>query len=100
MTTDLERAVEAARRLLTGMIDREGDDTNLVARALLDLMEWRAIETAPRYYTAVLGFQATEGEHQGRMAVVWWNDRVWRCADYPGLWPTHWLPLPLPPTKG
>lgn len=32
---DMEKALEAARRLLDGVIDREGEDTSLVARALL-----------------------------------------------------------------
>src|SRR5688572_13094731 len=49
------QAVEAARRLLEGIIDRDGSDTMTVARALLSLsareddarQEWQTISTAP-----------------------------------------------------
>lgn len=60
---------------------------------------WQPIETAPKDGTAIFGYQATPGEYEGRIAVVWtWSEgRLWSCADYPGLRPTHWLPLPAPP---
>lgn len=49
MSADKE-AVEAARRLLDGVVDRVGSDTIAVARAFLSLAEraeWRPIEEAP-----------------------------------------------------
>jgi len=69
---------------------------------LRSLTEWRPIETAPRDGTRVLGYQGSEGDHKGRVALVWrWNDGkpFWSCADYPGLQPTRWLPLPPPPNE-
>jgi hypothetical protein len=74
------------------------------ARALLahpapDAGGWRFdMENAPRDGTAILGCQ----RDIGRMAVVWrWeNDRHWKCADYLGMQPTAWMPLPPPPHGG
>lgn len=97
MTTDLERAVEAARRLLTGVIDNEGDDTNRVARALLDLMEWREIGEARKDGTRVLGYfpNLEPGYHDTAFVE---RLGIWASRDYP-VQPTHYLPLPPPPVE-
>jgi len=63
--------------------------------------EWRPIETAPKDGTAVLGFQATPGDHENRMAVCWRYGKpetpLWMGEG--GLMPTHWMPLPKPPAS-
>ena len=64
---------------------------------------WQPIETAPKNKT-VLGFQATPGDWENKMAVCWHyrlsygpKDGVWIGEG--GLMPTHWMPLPEPPVS-
>jgi len=63
--------------------------------------EWKPIETAPKDATAILGFQATPGDHENRMAVCWRYGKpetpLWMGEG--GLMPTHWMPLPKPPAS-
>lgn len=60
--------------------------------------EWQDMSTAPAD-KEVLGFQATRGDHEDRMAVCWAiiSDAgpFWMGAG--GFMPTHWMPLPAPP---
>lgn len=102
---DLAKLTEQARaNAITGTLM---DDPLLSALSelarLRALTEWRFdMENAPRDGTPVIGYQATEGDHKGRMATVWrWDDGkpFWTCADYPGLQPTAWLPLSPPPKQ-
>jgi hypothetical protein len=60
--------------------------------------EWLPIETAPQDGTEVLAFMPGFG--LGQM-VLYWMDEYWReKANCMGLKcpPTHWMPLPAPPT--
>lgn len=70
-------------------------------------MEWQPIETAPRDGTHIL--VATEGT----IGLVWWEDYAvelydgvgWRdhgdmgWGGMIGAEPTHWMPLPDPPSS-
>lgn len=65
---------------------------------------WRDIASAPRDGTEIL--LATDN---GFMFVAFYDDtpgnrtHVWQTADgvcYHRDLPTHWMPLPLPPTNG
>ena len=64
-----------------------------------DMGNWQLIETAPTD-KEVLGFQATRGDHEDRMSVCWAiiteKGAFWIGAG--GLMPTHWMPLPAPPS--
>lgn len=56
--------------------------------------EWRPIETAPKDGTTILVF------HNGSMWTVLWSDvQEWHDANDYGYTPTHWMPLPKPPTR-
>jgi hypothetical protein len=70
------------------------------------MSEWQPIETAPKDGATILGFA------DGDMAVVKWyqEDRIpeggyWSltvCGAYAESgewWPTHWQPLPEPPSS-
>lgn len=64
------------------------------------MSEWQPIETAPRDGTRVL----LCGDPGNPEVVIGanWNDIVTpNCFHVPGWgywWPTHWRPLPAPPT--
>lgn len=63
---------------------------------------WQPIETAPTDGTPILAFMPTYYQGKGGQAVVLWMD----YSDRPGWYsavasihePTHWQPLPAPPT--
>lgn len=61
---------------------------------------WQPIETAPKHYKPILGCDPSMGYE----AIVVHNGREWECLSfnsYPlgvGFYPTHWHPLPEPPT--
>jgi hypothetical protein len=86
-------------------------------------MSWQPIETAPRDGTKVLGYCIANGIPY--IDVIWWRGNVprvcptrewhddpgyvWRSAEtdastrgwsetLPNPGPTHWMPLPSPPT--
>jgi len=74
-------------------------------------MEWRPINTAPKDGSWILAFDPDEDG--GLIRVVHWSDALWTkegedwvtdalgpCPDVMELTgATHWMPLPLPPTK-
>jgi hypothetical protein len=69
-------------------------------------MSWQPIETAPRDGTRILVYDPSESEGGPVLAAywsdsVWWQDAwmVWDCrSDGWQVSPTHWMPLPSPPT--
>ena len=72
----------------------------LAALSAGEQMGWKPIETAPKDGTSILGFQATPGDHENRMAVCWRYGKseapLWMGEG--GLMPTHWMPLPPAPS--
>lgn len=67
-------------------------------------MHWQKIEAAPRYDGSVI-WAYTDGE-QARMrwlvtpdGDLWvWDDEALQDVDPDPVQPTHWMPLPPPPT--
>lgn len=70
--------------------------------------DWEAIETAPKTGSdmgavPILGFCPDEPTTD-RVRVIWWEPKIgggqwYDDRDIPGaVIPTHWMPLPLPPT--
>jgi hypothetical protein len=62
------------------------------------MTEWQPIETAPKDGTRVLG-----ADHQA-VEIIYWADGYWYNQSVEiSLWrvfpPTHWMPLPEPPTS-
>lgn len=64
---------------------------------MLERAGWLPIESAPRDGTPVLVFQDCNGEPE--YSVGYFNDyhQKWTDGEYT-LDPTHWMPLPPPPT--
>lgn len=64
-------------------------------------MKWQSIETAPRDGVVILAWDGTSTE------CVFFDDEIkgwvasWGCNPSYGALskPTHWMPLPKPPTK-
>lgn len=73
---------------------------------------WQPIGTAPKDGTRVLIYDPDDDYYLNRsilpeptIYVCFWNDyhEYWVEAEgerYSGFKPTHWMPLPEPPTKG
>lgn len=71
------------------------------------MSEWQPIETAPKDGTSFIAYTAEEGvdffhwqDLSPSDAPVGWRDsfiNVYREGDPRG--PTHWMPLPPPPSK-
>jgi hypothetical protein len=64
---------------------------------------WQPIETAPKDGTAILGFWAGDVINERNYALTLYRTGSWWDADrgreeYGE--PTHWMPLPAPPTGG
>lgn len=61
-------------------------------------MEWQPIETAPKGYAVVLLADAKGNVGQGhRQNITRPNGWCWQATMYE-CEPTHWMPLPTPPT--
>ena len=60
--------------------------------------KWQPISTAPRDGTNILIFEADEGT-EGTVRIARWRDDTiptgWTGSEHA---PSHWLPLPLPPS--
>jgi hypothetical protein len=61
-------------------------------------MNWQPIETAPKDGREILG--AVGQSYQGGVVVIQWSDGLDAWLDWDrDFWePTHWMPLPAPPT--
>lgn len=61
--------------------------------------EWKTMETAPRDGTTILGGWSDDGH---REIIHWEGEGGWRGDAsgfwHPDNWPTHWRPLPAPPS--
>lgn len=116
MTKDslIEELVKALEGLLkhAGIADAAPEDVDWedrqaerIARAALSRAraaqseEWQPIETAPKDGTPILGTDE-DGE---QYVIEWWpkgarQDGFYECGDLLRA-PTHWRPLPSPPSK-
>lgn len=73
------------------------------ADAIIALSDWQPIETAPKDGTPVMLFARSKLATAPAPVVGWMIDGEWiECCFAPnrpvGLVPTHWQPLPEPPT--
>lgn len=76
-------------------------------RLEMDMGEWRPIETAPKDRTRILAYQGKVPDDETPQIMIWIGDRwviAWDHSDLlevggpNGYEPTHWMPLPDPPT--
>jgi hypothetical protein len=73
--------------------------------SLLTDSVWRPIESAPRDGTPVLAYFAARFNHDAAMDVVQYQGGRWYCVNtiHADEWtiesPTHWTPLPDPPSE-
>ena len=64
------------------------------------MMEWKDIESAPKNWTQIVAHDTATGTSH----VTWWDGRKWYDPDNhyysetEPFYPTHWMPLPPPPT--
>ena len=66
------------------------------------MSEWKDISTAPRDGTWIMVYWPTMSIGMFPFTVFW--DEGWEPAsnyarDYGEVYPTHWMPLPKPPTE-
>jgi hypothetical protein len=125
MTHPHERALEAAARAIADYryLNFERNSDFLVAHARAAVTAyiaeagdgWMPIETAPKDGTRVMlwmepmndaRFKPTDGPHAVFGTWVVWSDAMkrdgmrdgWSWYGSPLHWPTHWAPLPAPPS--
>ena len=75
------------------------------AKELVAVEGWRTIETAPKDRTVVVLIGVTEGNgftggrpYRSDPWCGWFSDGEWQRWPHP--WPpTHWMPLPAPPSS-
>lgn len=76
---------------------RRGEPFDEIARDAA-MSEWRDIASAPKDGTAVLLLSPK----WRNPSVGWWLETFGGWHSFPGSYgmkPTHWMPLPLPPTR-
>lgn len=63
--------------------------------------QWYPIKTAPRDGTKILSYEYEHGLDVENIEPVFWKDGAWHYALYDAFEPdpTHWRPLPGPPSK-
>ena len=66
--------------------------------ALLAATTWRPIETAPKDETEVLLFSSSEFYYVGKYCYEKDGETVWACGSFMLHGPTHWMPIPKPPS--
>lgn len=83
------------------LVDKYNDDWQLL-RNYINSQAWQPIETAPMDGTQILLGRPIKDKRQTRaVSQARWNGRCWKvfASNY---WsentPTHWIPLPPPPT--
>lgn len=112
--TDKTKAIEALNEMeLKFMNDDLGAGSFMklarTIRAALQGVEasasnaWRPIESAPRDGTDIIVYRPNfSGDYIPQVGVDYWgvkSPQCWRKSNS-HTQPTHWQPLPLPPTKG
>lgn len=100
MSTDRERVRRWLLRLGTFLTPEDAEMSYKAAALLItpeDMGAWRPIATAPKNRKDIL-----VGHPDGSIALAWWSDDLQEftdTGDYVLSWPTHWQPLPAPPTE-
>ena len=102
---DKENA-ESLKECITDFGELSSGETNQAVRgakaekeslfALIDslVVEWQPIEAAPRYGSIFLIVDS-----DGKMYTTTCSDNIFWTACNGKVTPTHWMPLPTPPTK-
>jgi hypothetical protein len=60
---------------------------------------WQPIETAPKDGTPVLGFMPKYYQGKGGQSVILWFGNDWSDMRAHSCEPSHWMPLPAPPSS-
>ena len=94
-------AIEEAARAQWGDTDVNHRIGYRIHAALLSAEQgWREIESAPMDGRSVLVFCPRASDHgYERIRLTWRKDGKWQGANNTSWPPTHWMPLPAPPTN-
>jgi len=79
----------------------EGKVAALLRRLSPPADGWRPIESAPKDGTRILGWSASIPSGWQKIHSIRWNqiDGTWREPSFGRIEPTHWRPLPTPPSS-
>ncbi len=106
--TPKERALEALEDLITdryivgnALTPKGFDDSIETIRVALTEPEWQPIETAPPYMDIITITKIALAYGYYEPEVLHHNEFIWYKKDGTRTFgtPTHWMPLPTPPTK-
>lgn len=107
----IDKALDNLSYLRNGRFGSEATVNEMIDNTIADLKKareglgWRPIESAPKDGTLILAYWPTMSISQYPCVIFWDGDChrdewiVVNNRDYGEVYPTHFLPLPQPPTE-
>ena len=101
--SELQASLDRLRHLIDLECFHHAVEESCIAdiRAVLDAVpQWRPIETAPKDGTGII-IASIVLNHVNVVGLSWWTGSIAVDGGWCRRWrdePTHWIPLPSPPT--